>query len=574
VISKIFSRLMRVLPSAVLYLCAALVLYLVALPIILLILSGFKPEGLVIDPGFTLSHYIDLYSSARTYKLLLNTLLFAAGSTCVALFFSISLSWIIERTNIRYKGWLRALIIAPMGVSPMLVAMGWVLLASPKIGFFNILLKHVFNLSEAPLNIYSFGGMIFVQGITAVPSAFLLLCFTFRNMDPVFEDASAVSGIGVFSTLRRIVLPILRPGILSVSILTFMVSMSVFDIAGVIGMPAKINVLSLELFMAIQQPDGIPEFGIASSLATLFFISILILSYIYNRQTKAIAKFSTITGREYKPRILDLRKWRYAAMAFIVCYLLLATGFPIAILFWQSLTPYYAPVSMEMLKSLSFDSYRSLFAYPRMTLAIKNTIIVAGISATALVFLSTIVSWIIVRSKYRWRRALDVITMLPMSIPHIMLGLALIYVYLTIRAGVYGTIWIIIIAFVTTYLTYATRLINSTMFQINQELEEAAGVSGASMFRVFRTIIMPLLAPSMIGLWIWVLVHAMRELSVALMLQSHKNFMLTTLAWHMWEKGDIPQVAIIGVSMTIFLFLVMGVGHMVARRFEMVTGMR
>ena len=569
-ISKIYSRLAGSLPSAVLYFVAGLVLYLVALPIILLMLSGFKPEGLVINPGFTLSYYIELYSSSETYELLLNTIVFAAGSTVVALCFSIFLAWTVERTNIGHKGLLRALIIAPMGVSPMLSAMGWVLLASPKIGFFNTILKSVFNLSEAPLNIYSLPGMIFVQGMTAVPSSFLLLCFTFRNMDPVFEDASAVSGIGVFGTLRRVVLPILRPGLLSVSILTFIVSMSVFDVAGVIGMPANIEVLSIKLYWAVQDPQGIPDFGAASSLATLFFICILILSYVYNRQTKTVAKFSTITGREFKPKILDLRNWKYAVIAVIGCYLLLATGLPMAILVWQSFCPYYAPVSLDMLESFSLNNFRSLFAYPRMMLAIKNTLIVACISATVLAFLATIVSWIIVRSKYRWRRILDMITMLPMSMPHMMLGLALIYVYLTVRVGIYGTIWIIVIAFVTAYMTYATRLINSTMFQINKELEEAAEVSGASMFKMFRTIILPLLVPSMIGLWVWVVVHVMRELSLALMLQSHKNFVLTTLIWHMWDQGDIPQLAIIGIGMTVFLFVIMMAGHAISRLFDMV----
>jgi len=571
-ISKIYARLAGALPSAVLYFFAGLVLYLVLLPIILLMLSGFKPEGLAINPGFTLSFYIELYSSVRTYKLLLNTIAFAAGSTVVTLCLSIFLAWTIERTNIGHKGLLRAVIIAPMGVSPMLTAMGWVLLASPKIGFFNTLLQSVFNLSEAPLNIYGLPGMIFVQGLTAVPGAFLLLCFAFRNMDPAFEDASAVSGVGVLATLRRVVLPILRPGILSVSILTFIIGMSVFDVAGIIGMPANIEVLSIKLYWAVQDPLGIPDFGGASSLATLFFICILILSYVYNRQTKTVAKFSTITGREFKPKILDLGKWRYAVIAIIGCYLLLATGLPMAMLLWQSFCPYYAPVSLDMLQSFSLNNYRALMAYPRVVLATRNTLIVAGISATVLVFLSTIVSWIIVRSKYRWRRILDVITMLPMSMPHMMLGLALIYVYLTFKVGIYGTIWIIIVGFVTTYMTYATRLINSTMFQINKELEEAAEVSGASMFRMFRTIILPLLVPSMIGLWVWVLVHVMRELSLALMLQSSKNYMLTTLIWNMWDDGDIPQLAIIGIGMTAFLFLVMMAGHGIGRLFDMGRG--
>jgi len=299
------SRLKPILSHLVFILLAALLVYLVVVPIILLIWGGFKPGGLLTSPGFTLGNYHELYSAGRTYRLMLNTIIFAAGSTVVSLFFSTLLAWLIERTNLPFKTFFRMAIIAPMGIPPMLIAMGWVLLGSPRIGFFNLILKQVFSLSKAPLNIYTFPGMMFVQGITLVPGAFLLLCFAFRNMDPVFEDASTVSGVGVFSTLRRIVLPILRPALLAATILTFMISMAVFDIPGIIGLPARINVLSLQIYLAVQQPEGIPQFGIVSALSSVFFIGILILSYIYNRQTRVASQFATITGREFRPKIFD-----------------------------------------------------------------------------------------------------------------------------------------------------------------------------------------------------------------------------------------------------------------------------
>jgi iron(III) transport system permease protein len=155
-----------------------------------------------------------------------------------------------------------------------------------------------------------------------------------------------------------------------------------------------------------------------------------------------------------------------------------------------------------------------------------------------------------------------------------MLGLALIFVYLTFKVGIYGSIWIIVIAYVTTYVSYSTRLINSTMFQIHKELEEAAQVSGASIVRIFRTIIIPLLAPSIIGLWVWVLVHAMRELSAALVLQSHKSFVLTTLMWNFWDRGNVPQLATIAVGMVATLFFIMAVGQLISGRYAIPTGIR
>jgi iron(III) transport system permease protein len=569
-----FLRLKSLLPGFAFVVLTGLVAYLVVVPIVLLIWGGFKPDGLVTSSGFTLSNYIDLYSMKRTYALMLNTVIFAAGSTLVSTFFATLLAWFIERTEIPCKRWVRTAVIAPMAVPPMLIAMSWVLLGSPKIGFFNLLLKNIFGLKTAPLNIYSFPGMIFIQGITLVPGAFLLLSFAFRNMDPVFEDASAASGRGVFTTLHRIVLPILRPALLAVSILTFMVSMAVFDIPGIIGLPAKIKVLSLQIYLAVMDPEGIADFGTVSALSSVFFVAILLLSYLYYRQTRTASKFATITGREFKPKMMDLGRWRYGALAFVGLYVLFATGFPLAILFWTSLMPYYASFSLERLHVASLNNYRTILDYPRVLMALENTFIVALVTAAAVVFLATLVSWVIVRSKFRARKLLDVLSVLPMSLPHIMLGLGLIYVYLTVKIGIYGTIWIIVIAYVTSYITYGTRMLNSTMYQIHGELEEVAQVSGASTIRVLRTIIVPLMAPSMFGLWIWVLIGSIRELSAALVLQSYKSLVLSTVLWSIWEHGELPKAATLGVIAVVFLFSVMAVGQMLSRRFELFTGKR
>jgi iron(III) transport system permease protein len=567
-------RIKSVLSSSFVFIPVILLVYLVVVPMVLLLVSGFKPGGLVINEGFTLHNYIKLYSEPRTYRLMLNTLIFASGSSLLALFFSISLAWIVQRTNIPFKPLLRTAIITPMGIPMMLVAMGWALLASPRIGFLNALLMDIFNMSQSPLNIYSFPGLIFVQGIVMVPSSFLLLSATFNNVDPVFEEASSMSGAGPFSTLRRIVFPLLRPGILAVAITSFLVGLASFDIVGILGARARITVLSSEIYLATTQTEGgVPNFGMIGALSSVFFVLILLLTYFYNRQTKISAKFATITGREYRPKLQDLGKWKYAAGAFVGLYLLIAIVLPVASLIWQSLLPFYGQFSLDRLHLVSLDNYRGLLDYPRVGTAIRNTLIIAVSAASVLVLLATVISWIIVRSKYRARRVLDALSMLPMAIPQIMLGVALMFLYLVFKVGIYGTIWIIAIAYVTAYITYSTRTINSTLFQIHKDLEEVAQVSGASWTRVMRTIVLPLLTPTLIGLWVWILIHAMRELSAALMLQSSKNFVLTTLMWNMWSNAQQPMVATVGVCMVLFLFTVMGVGQILSRRFQIPTGL-
>lgn len=562
---SLFSKLPIILSTTIL-------IYLVVIPVILLLVAGFKDHGLVMKPGFTLENYIGLYTSPRTYALMFDTVSFAAGSMLLTLVLSVTLAWIVQKTNIPFKPWLRAAIITPMAIPGVLIAMGWALLASPRIGFLNTVLMSAFHLEEPVFNIYSLGGMIFVQSFLGVPSSFLLLSVCFSNIDPVFEEASATSGAGTLTTLRRIILPILTPGLLAVAIASFLIGLATFEVAGVLGEPARVKVLSTEIVDSIESAGGMPDFGRISALATVFLVVILVLSYIYNQQTMASYRFASITGKGFRPRLMDLGRGKPLAVAFILVYLLLAVVLPIASLAWQSLTPYYTKITLDKLDLLTLDNYAALLSYPRLGSSIRNTLIIAVVSATAVVALATVVSWIIVRSKYRARRVLDFLSMLPMAIPPIMMGVALITLYLALKVGIYGTIWIIAIAYITGYMAYGTRTANNTFFQITNDLEEAAHVSGASWGRTMRTILLPLLRPALIGLWIWVLIHAVRELTAALMLQSPRNYVLTTLLWSLWESGDLPMTAALGVCLAVFLFLVMGIGQVLAKRFQIPTG--
>lgn len=562
---SLFSKLPIILSTTIL-------IYLVVIPVILLLVAGFKDHGLVMKPGFTLENYIGLYTSPRTYALMFDTVSLAAGSMLLTLVLSVTLAWIVQKTNIPFKPWLRAAIITPMAIPGVLIAMGWALLASPRIGFLNTVLMSGFHLEEPVFNIYSLGGMIFVQSFLGVPSSFLLLSVCFSNIDPVFEEASATSGAGTLTTLRRIILPILTPGLLAVAIASFLIGLATFEVAGVLGEPARVKVLSTEIVDSIESAGGMPDFGRISALATVFLVVILVLSYIYNQQTMASYRFASITGKGFRPRLMDLGRGKPLAVAFILVYLLLAVVLPIASLAWQSLTPYYTKITLDKLDLLTLDNYAALLSYPRLGSSIRNTLIIAVVSATAVVALATVVSWIIVRSKYRARRVLDFLSMLPMAIPPIMMGVALITLYLALKVGIYGTIWIIAIAYITGYMAYGTRTANNTFFQITNDLEEAAHVSGASWGRTMRTILLPLLRPALIGLWIWVLIHAVRELTAALMLQSPRNYVLTTLLWSLWESGDLPMTAALGVCLAVFLFLVMGIGQVLAKRFQIPTG--
>ncbi len=544
-----------------------LLLYLVGSPLICLLVSSFRPGGLPLDPGWTFANYIETYTSAYTYRLLWNSLLFSLGSSAVALFLGTSFAWFLERTDVPFRGLIKGVILSTMAIPPIILAVSWVLLLSPKIGFLNHLLMQWFGLSASPFNVYSLWGMIFVQGLALVPTTLLMLAPAFRNMDPNLEEAALTSGAGMFTLVRTIVLPILLPALLSAAIFVFIVGLVVFDIPGIIGLPVRIMVFSSEIYFATHPPSGLAQYGAVSTLAMSYIAFTFATMVLYHRMTQRAQQFTTITGKGFRPRAFRLGRWKSAVVAYFLFYFFLAIVAPLGILIWTSLLPYYNRVSVANFSLLSLDNYRIFFTNRKVILALTNTLIVAFVSAMGVSLLSFAISWIVVRLRLRISKVIDTLAFLPLGIPHVLMGLALIYVYLTVRfVPIYGTIWIIVVAYVTHYIAFGTRTINGAMVQVHRELEEASQVSGASWLQTFAKIIFPLLIPAIASVWIWVGGHAMRELSAALMLASGRNILLSTLLWGFWEGGDMPVAAAVGVVLITLLILLIGVALLLSRR--------
>ena len=538
-----------------------LLVYLVFTPLILLIISGFKETGFIFDEGYTVRHYVEIYTDVRTYRLIANTLVFAFGSTFISLSLAVIFAWLTERTNIPFKTVVRISLIIPLAVPGVLLSIGWILLASPRIGMINGLLVGLFG-GDAPIDIFTMEGMIFVQGLSFTPTAYLIISPSFRRMDPLLEEAAAISGASLATTLRYIVLPLLSPGILAAGAAVFLISLVVFDVPGTLGLPSNIFVFASEIFDAANTRDGDPEFGRIGALSSVFLFFTFTLAIYYNHMTRRAGKYTTVTGKGYRPKLIDLRKWKYVALAFIVVYLLLALILPFLTILWTSLLPFFQQISLQAISSLSFDGYVETMALPKVHLALWNTFIVVVATGAVVTLFSTLISWLIVHSHRYVRRSLDFLAFLPLAIPHLMLSLALIYFYLTIRIiPVYGTVWILVIAFITTFIAFGTRTTNAAMFQLHKELEEAAWIGGASRLRAFQVIVVPLIFPAMLNVIIWVSALSMRELSAALMLRSEDSLVISTIIWEFWAEDSQPEnAAVLGVVMIMILLVLTGIG--------------
>jgi len=523
--------------------------YLVLVPLVLLLVASVKPTGLPLDPGWSLQSYVDVYGNAGFYRLALTTLEFAVGSTAGALIVGGTLAWLVERTDLPYRRAARILIVVPMVLPPFLLAMGWALLASPRTGFFTMLVKGALGLDAPPFNIYSIGGMIFVETLALVPSTFLILSPAFRNMDPALEEAAMTSGAGIGQTLSRVFIPILTPALLAAAAYLLMVGFLVFDIPGTLGMPVGIFVLSSRIvYLATDQAGGISAYQLISAMAMTFLVLLLLLAWVYRRATRRAGRYVTVTGQRHRPRGLKLGRARPFAMVFVALYFFFSVVAPFFILMWTSLTPYQAPVGVDMARKMSLANHVGTFANPRVLHAAWNSIWVGTVAATLACAIALMCSWVFLRTRQVGRRLIDTLAFVPIAIPGTMIGMALVYVYLTLSfIPIYGTPWILVVAYTTVYLSFASRTSNSVLIQLHPELEEAARVSGASPSVTLRRIVLPLILPALLGVWIWVIAHVMRELSTALLLRSDDNAMLAVLLWDYWSGGQPNKAAAVGV---------------------------
>lgn len=538
-----------------------LLVILTVLPIISVIVGSFRPLGLPLESGWTIAHYVDVWTSPFMVRIVGNTLLFAFGSAFLSLIIAGSLAWLIERTNVPGRDFFAAGIILPMATPPMLLAIGWVLLTSPQIGLISNALRSALGPALVP-NIYSIGGMIFVQALTVVPTAFMILSPVMRNMDPSFEEAAAVSGAGTFQTLRRVSLPFLTPAGLSVMTFLVLVGMLTFDVPAIIGLAGNIPVMSSEIFLLMNPSGGLPDYGKSAAMNSSLFVTLGGALALYYYLTRQGDRFSTIKGKAYRPRRFDLGVWRGVAATYIGLYFLLAVVLPFLMILWVSLTPYFTGFDIRHFSQLSPSKLIQTITLPRVRQGAVNSLVVSTVSAAVLTALSLVIGWTIVRSNQAWTRILDFFSVLPIAIPNLMMGIALAFIFFSFRAiPIYGTIWIIALGHVIVYLPVAVRMMQAAVLQLHRELEEAGATSGATKAQAIRRIVVPLVIPSIISLYVWVMVHSFREFSLAVMLRTGNNEVLSTVLYSYWDNGQADFAAAIAVTMMLSLGVIVFIAY-------------
>jgi iron(III) transport system permease protein len=544
----------------------AVTAYLAVVPLAFLFWqSFFTPRSVAKLAEFTLDNYRVAYTSSETARLFLNSVQYAAGSALLAFTVGTVLAWMNERTNTPFKRLFFALALIPLIIPGILFTVSWIFLASPKIGLINLALQGLFNTNHVFVDVYSIWGMIWVDGLHYSPMAFLLMTAAFRSMDPALEESAMMSGAGVLQTAWRVTLKLVYPAVVATLLILFVRSIESFEVPALLGLPVGIHVFTSSIYQAIHQYPS--QIGLACAYGMTLLLITTLGIYFQSRVSQRGSKYSTITGKGFRPRPIDLGRWRYLTAAIFITYLLLIVVLPFLVLVWSSLQKFYAPPSLAALQNITLDPYRFVFDHAPLASSVWNTFVLAAGSATVIMLVTSVISWITVKTKLPGRWLLDTLASVPLMLPGIVLGLAILIFYLNFKIGVYGTLWILFIAYLTRFLPYGMRYNTTSMLQIHRELEESAQMSGASWLTTFRRILLPLLKPGLIAGWIYIVIVSTRELSTSILLYSPGTEVVSIVIWELWENGQYVELSALGVLFIVALFILVMLAQLAGRRF-------
>lgn len=505
---------------------------------------------------YTLGNYQEVFSDPFVYRVFANTLIFTATATFFALLIGLPIAWLAERTTIPGKTLIYAFMTLGLLIPGIYTAMGWTLIAHPRIGILNRWLVELLDLSDGPINIATPVGMGFVQGLSLSALAFILTAQMFRAMNPSLEEAARVHGMGYGKILWRVTLPLAMPGILAAVIYILTIGLATFDIPAIIGLGNRIYMLSTFIYLKVHpQGSGLPEYGITGVVGAFMILVAGAMTLWYGQVLRRGHRFEVVTGKGYKPTLIRLGGWSILAWSFIGAYILLSKILPLLLIAYAAMTPYFVPPSLAMIRQLSLAHFYTI-NWELVLRGLTNTAILVTVVPMVVLVLGFSISWLIVRSRNRARYALEFGAFLPQALPEVILAIgALLFALFVLGTAIplYGSVWLIASIYIVARLAFATRALNGSLLQIHRELEEAAFVAGLSHTKTAWRVLFPLIRPTLFSVWIWTALLVYRELTVAVFLTVQDNITLPAVIWSYWYGGMINKASAVTLLMTLVL---------------------
>ena len=556
-----------VLAGAWLLSLLAILAFLVVYPVLTLLLGALTDTNPVVE-GFSLAHlniqnFLTVLSNPNVGEALFNTLVACGGGTIIAVTIGLAFSWIVVRTNTPFKRFIAAASILPLFAPPLVAGVAWVILGSPKTGLINTMFKWAHL--DLHVDFYSLPGLIFVFGIYYAPYVYMFTASALRNMDPSLEEAAEISGASAFATLFSVTFPLIMPAIISGMLLSFIVMLGIYGIPAVLGAPTNINVLTTYIFKLTNWSP--PLYNTAAAVAIILMVVTGLLVFA---QQKVLSgrSYVTVAGKAYRPRNLDLGPWRWLTFGFGITYLIVVAVLPTLALIVAAFRKFMFirdAASLFDMKQYSLMHFHSIFDNPLTLNSIYNAVEVGVITAVAGGTLAFAIGYTIHRSHLPGRRSIDLLSSLPVAIPGLVIGVAYLWAWIGIPGGLYGTIWILALAFIARFMPDTVKSLSTSFLQIHRELEEAAWVCGSGMLRTIRTIVLPLASPGVIAAMTLLFVLAIRELGSSLFLYTSNTMVMSVLLLDYYEGGNLGKTAAFSLVQTVLLGVLIGGANWLSR---------
>jgi len=545
----------------------AILTFLVVYPVLTLLLGALTDTNPVVE-GFSLAHlniqnFLTVLSNPNVGEALFNTLVACGGGTVIAVAIGLAFSWIVVRTNTPFKRFIAAASILPLFAPPLVAGVAWTILGSPKTGLINTMFKWMHL--DLHVDFYSLPGLVFVFGIYYAPYVYMFTASALRNMDPSLEEAAEISGASAFATLFSVTFPLIMPAIISGMLLSFIVMLGIYGIPAVLGAPTNINVLTTYIFKLTNWSP--PLYNTAAAVAIILMVVTGLLVFA---QQKVLSgrSYVTVAGKAYRPRNLDLGPWRWFTLGLGVVYLLVVVILPSLALIVAAFRKFMFirdAASLFDMKQYSLMHFHSIFDNPLTLNSIYNAVEVGVITALAGGTLAFAIGYTIHRSHVPGRRSIDLLSSLPVAIPGLVIGVAYLWAWIGIPGGLYGTIWILALAFIARFMPDTVKSLSTSFLQIHRELEEAAWVCGTGMLRTIRTIVLPLASPGVIAAMTLLFVLAIRELGSSLFLYTSNTMVMSVLLLDYYEGGNLGKTAAFSLVQTVLLGVLIGGANWLSR---------
>ena len=549
--------------GALLIVLAFLVIY----PLTMLIFGAFSDSNPVVD-GFgnfkpSVKHFVDVLGNENVHLAFFNALTACGGGTILAVVIGLFFSWIVVRTNTPFKGFIAGASMIPLFVPPLVAGVAWGILGSPKTGLLNIVLKWLDI--DYRFNFYSMTGLIVVFGIYYAPYVYMFTASALKNMDPSLEEASEVSGASAFTTIFTITFPLIAPAILAGSLLSFVVMLGIYGVPAALGAPANINVLTTYIFKLTAWSP--PLYNTAAAVAILLMVVTAILVWAQQRVLSG-KSFATVAGKAFRPRALNLGSWRWFTFGLALLYLFVVVVLPTLALVIAAFRKFLFFKDFDALfdmRQYSWVHFNAVFDNPLTMLSIWNTLKVGAITAVVGGALAFAIGYTVNRTHVGGRRSIDLLATLPVAIPGLVVGVAYLWAWIGLPGGLYGTLWILALAFVARFMPDTVKALSTSFLQIHKELEEAAWISGRGMLGTIRTIVLPLARPGVVAAMTLLFVLAIRELGSSLFLYTSDTTVMAVLLLDYYEGGNTGKTAAFSLVQTAILAVLLSITTWLSR---------